>query len=476
MSVSRVSTSVSSPSSPSAGETASPTTVSMTKRVGKRELAAFARTTTWSDFRDGVAILACAKRAFPESYDACTPTPVHAGRGGTAVVVKQPFEVLRAVFAREGVPEGARAFDKIAKGEFNATFNTLAVLFWIANVRKVDHFAVEFTMKLDGGVEAYCRSAETRARARERELRWSLRRTRSANATPIGGGGDREYSSSGGARDAVGMDAFVPMRQSADASKTTTAVNGGVSGQRDTLADAGKQAQRKSLSIDDWETLTEVRWELEKTKQRLEARERQIAMMTANSASTTTHRANAIKIRELNDLLTSERNARVNLASMYENEVKLLRDEVAEVLRSVVLTDKNMKDFNGVDVSTKEGRQIAQVMIDVMDRVRKVHDDLTHASAHAWVASSASSPSVDAQVMSPSFLARLDSLELSEDSGSLGGAAPPLYAFDQRNEGSVPDEMFGSADSDDFSQMKTAHEGSHDSLRSLHSARGGDDL
>ena len=199
-------------------------------------------------------------------------------------------------------------------------------------------------------------------------------------------------------------------------------------------------------------------------------------MMAANSASTTTHRANAIKIRELNDLLTSERNARVNLASMYENEVKLLRDEVAEVLRSVVLTDKNMKDFNGVDVSTKEGRQIAQVMIDVMDRVRKVHDDLTHASAHAWVASSASSPSVDAQVMSPSFLARLDSLELSEDSGSLGGAPPPPYAFDQRNEGSVPDEMFGSVESDDFSQMKTAHEGSHDSLRSLHSARGGDDL
>jgi hypothetical protein len=53
---------------------------------------------------------------------------------------------------------------------------------------------------------------------------------------------------------------------------------------------------------------------------------------------------------------------------------------------------------------------------------------------------------------------------------------PPLYAFDQRNEGSVPDEMFGSADSDDFSQMKTAHEGSHDSLRSLHSAQDGDDL
>ena len=475
MSTSKVSTSsMSSPSSPSGGADTDAGRERMT-RAGKGELAAFAKTSTWSEFRDGIAILACAKRAFPESYAACTPAPAVRGASAGVARVKQPFEVLRAVFAREGVPEGARAFDKIAKGEFNATFQTLAVLYWIANIRKVDDFAVEFSLKLDAGVEAYCRSAEVRARAKERELRWSLRRTQSANATPNG-----NYTSARGG--AAEMDAFSPVRvrESTVGSKMTARATN--AGQRVDETYVGKHARGTSLSIDDWETSTELRWELEKTKQRLEARERQIATMTSNFASTTTNRANAIKIRELNDLLTSERNARVNLASMYEKEVKMLRDEVAEVLRVVVLTDENMKDFNGVDVSTKEGRQIAQVMIDVMDRVRKVHDDITNASAHTWVP--ASSPPTEGQVMSPSFLARLDSLELSEDSGSLGGRGGATEAeaeaetnkSDQHKEGSVSEEIFNSVDSDGFSQMKTANEGSQESLRLLHSAHGGEDL
>jgi len=416
---------------------------SLASAGGKRTV----RANEWRTFRDGKAILACARRAFPESYDACASTR---GRKGFDEVT-EPLEVARMAFARERAPVNV---DLIARGDFNATYNALAMLFWVAHVRDGDVRAVEFSMRLDASAEAYCRSAATRERARERGRRAMMRKTQSANATPMG---DRARYGDGVEARVARASSMPSSPESLTPSETATTPTRRLRGASATVTRGGDSPKRRDMetvagsggtslsTIDDWETLTEVRWELEKTKHALEARERELASIKGSPLTSTANRASAIKVRELSDLLATEREMRANLASVYEKKVQKLRDEVVEVLRALILTDENMADFNSVDVSTKEGRDIAQVMIDVMDRVRKVHDDMRKdQSKFIDESESTSSPTADG-FTSPSFLARLDSLDLSDD--SFGPSAIASSMPDQRGDVTIPDDAYKTADS-----------------------------
>ena len=89
--------------------------------VGKSELLEFARRSVdavratrggesdasalvWSDLKRGVGALACAARAWPESFEALTGTSragTSASTRGGAAAMKHPFQTLRGILARE---------------------------------------------------------------------------------------------------------------------------------------------------------------------------------------------------------------------------------------------------------------------------------------------------------------------------------------------------------------------------------------
>jgi hypothetical protein len=167
------------------------------------------------------------------------------------------------------------------------------------------------------------------------------------------------------------------------------------------------------MSIDQWESITEIRWELEKTKEALEERERDLEKLRANESSPRATRVLEMKVRDLTEQLALEHEERVKMVRNFDSELKLLQAQIAEVMSKTVLSENNMEVFNAVDISTEEGRVVAQKIIDTMDRVRKARSG----DQEPVLPRSVLSPSADtSDDVSQTFLSRLDSLELSEDS------------------------------------------------------------
>jgi hypothetical protein len=81
-------------------------------------------------------------------------------------------------------------------------------------------------------------------------------------------------------------------------------------------------------------------------------------------------------------------------------------------MNATILSPNNVHAFNCVDVTTEHGRALAQTMMDVMDRVRKSKDDIRR-NFNILSPKSAGETS-DEITLSPSFVSRLDTFELSE--------------------------------------------------------------
>ena len=184
-----------------------------------------------------------------------------------------------------------------------------------------------------------------------------------------------------------------------------------------------------TMTIDDWETITELRWELEKINEISEERAREIERLRGATSPRST-RLYETKIRDLSEQLVAEHEERMRVTREYEDELIDMRKNMAEIMNASILRPENMVAFNSVDVSTEEGRAMAKVMIDAMDRVTRATADVQKATRSYLnhVSDDIVSPSTNDTSLSPSFLSRLDTIELSESS------VKRAAAFDQSDE------------------------------------------
>ena len=168
------------------------------------------------------------------------------------------------------------------------------------------------------------------------------------------------------------------------------------------------------MTIDQWEIVTELRWELEKTKETLEANERELERLRADASTSASpkSRSKEATLRELVTQLEAEREERARVTRDFEEQLHDLRAEVAEIMNATILSPNNLHAFNCVDITTDQGRALAQTMMDVMDHVRKSKDDIRR-NFNILSPKSAGETS-DEITLSPSFVSRLDTFELSE--------------------------------------------------------------
>ena len=397
--------------------------------VGKSELLEFARRSVdavratrggesdasalvWSDLKRGVGALACAARAWPESFEALTGTSragTSASTRGGAAAMKHPFQTLRGILARERVPANAISVDGVERGEFQATFDALAVMYWTCEVRanaaSGAATAISFARKLGPGAVAYCHSEETRARAvrlAQREMETAAKKSsRKASRASLASASEIEQKREPNAR------------ETKQKRKSNEPIDG----------------RPATMTIDDWETITELRWELEKINEISEERAREIERLRGATSPRST-RLYETKIRDLSEQLVAEHEERMRVTREYEDELIDMRKNMAEIMNASILRPENMVAFNSVDVSTEEGRAMAKVMIDAMDRVTRATADVQKATRSYLnhVSDDIVSPSTNDTSLSPSFLSRLDTFELSESS------VKRAAAFDQSDE------------------------------------------
>ena len=187
-------------------------------------------------------------------------------------------------------------------------------------------------------------------------------------------------------------------------------------GARDATAkeDGSAESESAPMTIDQWEIVTELRWELEKTKETLEANERELERLRADASTSASpkSRSKEATLRELVTQLEAEREERARVTRDFEEQLHDLRAEVAEIMNATILSPNNLHAFNCVDITTDQGRALAQTMMDVMDHVRKSKDDIRR-NFNILSPKSAGETS-DEITLSPSFVSRLDTFELSE--------------------------------------------------------------
>jgi hypothetical protein len=445
--------------------------------VGKAELLTFARerceatgkaanasanASEWSALKTGVAALACARWAYPESFDACA---VIAGVSGSkhadeatrderfVKAARAPWDTVRRIFAREKVPTASMSFEKMALGtDFQSLHDAFAVLYWQYSMRTRDagreNFVVSFSRKLDPALAAYCKSRETQ----ERTLRLVRRAAMVKSPKPtvlIVDEPKPPPSVSDEAQSEEKKDVAVE-EDVEEAMELENAPPAVVESKR-TLNGDSAQSEGSSMSIDQWESITEIRWELEKTKEALEERERDLEKLRESSPRAT--RILEMKVRDLTEQLALEHEERVKMVRKFDSELKLLQSQIADVMSKTVLSENNMEVFNAVDISTEEGRVVAQKIIDTMDRVRKARSG----DQEPVLPRSALSPSADtSDDVSQTFLSRLDSLELSEDSNIIHTTLQTSSRRGGESNSSMLDELLSEED-DEEEKEKEEH-------------------
>jgi len=143
----------------------------------------------------------------------------------------------------------------------------------------------------------------------------------------------------------------------------------------------------------------------------------------------------------------------VKMVRKFDSELKLLQSQIADVMSKTVLSENNMEVFNAVDISTEEGRVVAQKIIDTMDRVRKARSG----DQEPVLPRSALSPSADtSDDVSQTFLSRLDSLELSEDSNIIHTTLQTSSRRGGESNSSMLDELLSEED-DEEEKEKEEH-------------------
>lgn len=411
-------------------------------QVGKTELLTFARERCvatgkaananenageWSALKTGVAALACARWAYPESFDACA---VAAGVSGSRCVdeatrnerfakaARAPWDTVRRIFAREKVPTASMSFEKMALGtDFQSLHDAFAVLYWQYAMRTRDagreNFAVSFSRKLDPALAAYCKSEETQERTLRLVHRAAMVKLQTPRKPAVVVVDEPKLPPSVSDEAQSEEEKDVTIEEDVEESTETENVPPAMVESKPPLNGESAQSEGSSMSIDQWESITEIRWELEKTKEALEERERDLEKLRTSESSPRATRVLEMKVRDLTEQLALEHEERVKMVRTFDLELKLLQAQIAEVMSKTVLSENNMEVFNAVDISTEEGRVVAQKIIDTMDRVRKARSG----DQEPVLPRSVISPSADtSDDVSQTFLSRLDSLELSEDS------------------------------------------------------------
>jgi len=392
---------------------------------------------TWAALRGGVAALACARAAFEESFEAVVVRPAwmrrarreteaeeaeeddeEAAREAAArEAARQPWDAVRAIFAREKVPANAVSIERMARGDFQATFDAMAMMYWVEEVRKMAKdgdeegaaaLEISFARRLDPAVAAYCRSEETR----ERTIRLARRR-RAVMKKKIRRPSVASMASASSMPSQISAPAET--KDDADAQSNGDATNGERRARDSPVKEDGSAGSESTpMTIDQWEIVTELRWELEKTKETLEAKERELERLRADVSTTASPRSRSKEatLHELVTQLAAEREERARVTQDFEEQLRDLRAEIAEIMNATILSPNNVHAFNCVDVTTEHGRALAQTMMDVMDRVRKSKDDIRR-NFNILSPKSAGETS-DEITLSPSFVSRLDTFELSE--------------------------------------------------------------
>lgn len=392
---------------------------------------------TWAALRSGVAALACARAAFEESFEAVVVRPAwmrrarreteaeeaeeddeEAAREAAArEAARQPWDAVRAIFAREKVPANAVSIERMARGDFQATFDAMAMMYWVEEVRKMAKdgdeegaaaLEISFARRLDPAVAAYCRSEETR----ERTIRLARRR-RAVMKKKIRRPSVASMASASSMPSQISAPAET--KDDADAQSNGDATNGERRARDSPVKEDGSAGSESTpMTIDQWELVTELRWELEKTKETLEAKERELERLRADVSTTASPRSRSKEatLHELVTQLAAEREERARVTQDFEEQLRDLRAEIAEIMNATILSPNNVHAFNCVDVTTEHGRALAQTMMDVMDRVRKSKDDIRR-NFNILSPKSAGETS-DEITLSPSFVSRLDTFELSE--------------------------------------------------------------
>jgi len=400
----------------------------------------------WMTLRDGAAALACARGAFPESFDAVVVRPAAGGRDEVTcarAAAKRPWEAVRAIFARERVPTNATSVEAMARGDFGATFDAMAMMYWVFTLRRSalegdGMVSISFAHRLGPGTLAYCSSEETR----ERAVRLAKRSTKTQNKSRDSrrasvSSEDGKNSSSASLKEEPAQSPVI--RELAEAGSQA------LEEEKNTEPSAlgAAAAPTKSLTIDDWETLTELRWELEKTKILLEDRDREIERLRAAHSPRNSH-AQQAQIREMLKQLAEESAERIRVTRAYDQlceELKMMRVEISGLMSATILSPRNMEVFSTVDVSTDAGRATAQVMIDAMDRVRKADADVQMERVDEGGGILSPITNETESSLSPSFMSRLDAFELSESSARRQDQSQVHGASDDENATVDPNEI-----------------------------------
>ena len=392
---------------------------------------------TWDALRGGGAALACARMAFEESFEAVVVRPVRSRRArrleregseeeaweeareareaARETAARRPWDALRAIFAREKAPTNAISIDGMARGDFQATFDAMAMMYWVSEVRRTAEdgdeeaaatLEISFARRLDPAVVAYCQSEETRDRAIRLARRRAVMKKKIRRPSVAGMASASSIPSQKSAAAETKKD---EEQARADASEDAR-------GARDATAkeDGSAESESAPMTIDQWEIVTELRWELEKTKETLEANERELERLRADASTSASpkSRSKEATLRELVTQLEAEREERARVTRDFEEQLHDLRAEVAEIMNATILSPNNLHAFNCVDITTDQGRALAQTMMDVMDHVRKSKDDIRR-NFNILSPKSAGETS-DEITLSPSFVSRLDTFELSE--------------------------------------------------------------
>jgi hypothetical protein len=130
--------------------------------VGKKELLGWVSdmcgrpVVSFSELKDGDALVRCVKETWPLAYDEVRPR--FPKRMDGTRDPKENFELIKAIFAKIGLPPEALDTRGVRASAFKPCYNFLVVCFFLRNLALHSDFSVDFTHPVDQTLAQFLQS------------------------------------------------------------------------------------------------------------------------------------------------------------------------------------------------------------------------------------------------------------------------------------------------------------------------------
>jgi hypothetical protein len=130
--------------------------------VGKKELLGWVSdmcgrpVVSFSELKDGDALVRCVKETWPLAYDELRPR--FPKRMDGTRDPKENFELIKAIFAKIGLPPEALDTRGVRASAFKPCYNFLVVCFFLRNLALHSDFSVDFTHPVDQTLAQFLQS------------------------------------------------------------------------------------------------------------------------------------------------------------------------------------------------------------------------------------------------------------------------------------------------------------------------------